>query len=461
MDESPYKKIVETQRQFFATGATKSIAFRIEQLKKLKSLIQQHENEIITVLQKDLNKSRMEAFTQEILFVLDEINFILKNLKKWAKPRKAPTPFPLMWPGRSEIVFEPYGTVLIISPWNFPFLLTLSPVIGAICAGNCVVIKPSEIASHTENFIVKLFKQNFPEKFIATIQGGPEQTQQLLKEKFDYIFYTGGSQIGKIIMEAAAKHLTPVTLELGGKSPCIVDQTADLDFTARRIAWGKLSNAGQICIAPDYLLVHESCKAQLIDALKKTIIKFYGAEPEKSSSYGRIISQKQFARLSKLLEQGNIIYGGQTKSDQLYISPSLIDGISWDNPIMQEEIFGPILPILTYDSIDTVIQKINSNPKPLALYLFSQDKKLQNKILNEVSFGGGCINDCVMQVANVNLPFGGVGFSGIGQYHGQFSFETFSHRKSIYKKTWKLDFEFLYPPYTMKKLNLVRRLMRL
>jgi aldehyde dehydrogenase (NAD+) len=453
------KKIIEAQQRYFSKGVTQSISFRIEQLKKLKSLIQQHENEILDALKKDLNKSHMEAYTQEVMLVINEIDHILKNLNKWVKPQKQSTPLSLQ-PARSKIIFEPYGSVLIISPWNYPFLLTLSPLVGAICAGNCAVIKPSEFATHSERLLVKLINQHFPHEFLTVIQGDHEETQQLLNEKFDYIFFTGGSEIGKKVMTAAAKNLIPVTLELGGKSPCIVDETANIEYAARRIIWGKMSNAGQMCIAPDYIYVHESLKAELVAALKDAIQRFYGDNPKSSNSFGRIINQKQFVRLTKLLENGHIIFGGEFDAAQRYMAPTLIDGVAWNDDIMQNEIFGPILPILTYTDINTMISTIKQHPKSLALYLFTNNKNHEKMILNQVSFGNGCVNDCVMQIANVNLPFGGVGLSGIGQYHGKFSFETFSHRKSIFKKSMKMDFDFLYPPYDLKKLNIVKKIMR-
>ena len=458
MHDRNYKTILDKQQQFFASGETLSYAFRIEQLQKLKSILSTHENEIADALKKDLNKAPMEALVNEIFLVLDEIDYIIKRLKKWMKPQSVSTPFPILWPGHSKIYSEPYGSVLIIGPWNYPFLLILSPLIGAISAGNCVVLKPSDVATHTENLLIELINHHFASHYIAAVKANTAEMQLLLQEKFDYLFFTGGTQIGKVVMEAAAKHLTPVTLELGGKSPCIVDETATLAFAARRIAWAKTTNAGQVCIAPDYLYVHRSQKDTLVKEIKTVLENYYGDNPETSDSYARIINKKHFDRLTNLMQKGNILFGGQTNPETLYIAPTLIDGVSWDDPIMQEEIFGPILPIITYDSFDEMIQLIKQKPKPLALYLFTNNKQHEEKIISHVSFGGGCINDCIMHVANMHLPFGGVGSSGMGGYHGKYSFDTFSHRKSIYKKSMLFDLKLEYPPYSERKLWWVRKL---
>lgn len=456
-----FKTAIAQQRQFFNTGKTIPVTFRLEQLNKIKSMIVDHEQEIYLALAKDLRKPQMEGFISEVYLVLDEINLILKKLKKWAAPKKVASPFPLLWPGRSEIHYQPYGCVLIIAPWNYPFLLLMSPLIGAICAGNCVIVKPSEVSPHTQDLIGSLIKQYFPPEYINVFKGGPEETGQLLLEKFDYIFFTGGTQIGKIVMEAAAKNLTPVTLELGGKSPCIVDETADLDFTARRIIWGKFMNAGQTCVAPDYLYVHQSRKDILLQKLQEVIKQFYGEDAATSPSYGRIINKKHFDNLVKLMSISKIVFGGKTNADDLYISPTLIESASWDDPIMQQEIFGPLLPILTYNSLEEVVQVVKQKPKPLALYVFSKKQENAKEILQQISFGGGCINDCLLQLVNNNLPFGGIGTSGIGGYHGRFSFETFSHAKSVYKKTMHIDFNFQYPPYTEKKFSLLKWILKL
>lgn len=457
MQEINFNLLIDKQRQFFASGATLSIPFRIEQLKKLKWLLLNNESHITDALKKDLNKAPAETIFHEILLVIKEIDFVIKHLKKWSQPKKVTTPF-FLWPGRSEIHFEPYGIVLMISPWNYPCMLLMSPLIGAMSAGNCVIVKPSEIAMHTQVLLLKLINDHFPSEYIHAVQSGPEQTQQLLQEKFDYIFFTGGTQIGKIVMEAAAKHLTPITLELGGKNPCIVDETADLDFAAQRIAWGKTINAGQVCLSPDYLYVHHSSKETLIKKIIENLKRFYGDHPEQSPDYGRIVNQHHFQRLSHFLRKGTILFGGEHDEATRYISPTLIVDISWNDPIMQEEIFGPLLPIFTYEKLEDVIHLLKPKSKPLALYLFSQNKYNKKKIVNELSFGGGCVNDCIVQIANLHLPFGGVGHSGLGHYHGKYSFDTFSHFKSLYQKSFSFSTKLEYPPYSQKKLQWLRRL---
>jgi aldehyde dehydrogenase (NAD+) len=371
------------------------------------------------------------------------------------------TPFPLLFPGKSHIYAEPYGCTLIIAPWNYPFQLILAPLIGAIAAGNCAIIKPSEIAPHTETLIKEMIAELFDPEYITTVHGGPVVTDQLLKHKFDYIFFTGGTTVGKMIMQAAAAHLTPLTLELGGKSPCIVDDTIDLDYVARRIVWSKYLNAGQTCIAPDYLLVHEKVKNLLVEKIQRQIIKNYGANPQLSESYGRIINQKHVARLQSYLTKGRIVIGGETNAEQHYIAPTVIEDITWQDPVMQDEIFGPILPILTYHSIDDVITQLSKLDKPLALYLFTKNSAVEDRIRNELSFGGGCVNDCLLHIANPNLPFGGVGSSGMNSYHGRRSFDVFSHQKSIYKKLALIDMRLEYAPYSTYKFNWLKRLINL
>jgi len=455
------ESILELQRHYFKSGTTLPVQFRLEQLTKLRNLLQTHEADIAAALNKDLHKSEMEAVVSEVLIVIEELNFIIKNLKKWVRPTKVSSPFPLCWPGRSKIYYEPYGSVLVMGAWNYPFMLIMSPLIGAMCAGNCVVVKPSEVAVHTQDLIVDLISKNFSPEYMHVFTGDPQEVSELLEEKFDYIFFTGGTQIGKVIMQAAAKQLTPVTLELGGKNPCIVDETTDLDYAARRIVWAKFLNAGQLCLAPDYLLVHHSCKNTFINKLKNTIIKFYGEDAAKSPSYCRIINKKHFDRIKHLMAKGNILYGGKSNEADLYISPTLMDGVSWDDAVLEEEIFGPVLPILTYKTQDDLIAMLKSHSKSLALYLFTKNNNLKETILNQVSYGGGCINDCVMQVANYHLPFGGVGSSGIGAYHGKYSFETFSHRKSVFTRSLLIDVNLAYPPYTSRKLLWLRRLMKL
>jgi acyl-CoA reductase-like NAD-dependent aldehyde dehydrogenase len=449
-------EIIRQQRLFFATGKTKDVSFRLEQLKVLRKTVLDNQAAILQALKADLNKPTFEAYATEI-GVLKEIDYTIKHLKSWTKPKKVAST-PEQFPSEAVIYPEPLGVVLIIAPWNYPFQLTLSPLVGAIAAGNCAILKPSELAPHTSRAIADIFQKNFDKSYIAVVEGGVETSQELLKEKFDHIFFTGGTAVGKIIMEAAAKHLTPVTLELGGKSPCIVDADINLEHTARRIAWGKFINSGQTCIAPDYLLVDKTIKKDLIENIKNCLKEFYGDRPENNPDYGRIINQKQLARLTAFLNNGEIIVGGKINPETLYIAPTLIDNVSLDAPIMQEEIFGPILPIVEYNNLSEAIGIVNSQPKPLALYLFSKNKDYQEKILRETSSGGVCINDTVMQVGIPDLPFGGVGFSGIGSYHGKASFDTFSHQKSVLKKSFLFDPKWRYAPYK-GKLDLLKKII--
>ncbi len=449
--------IVSKQRQYFRKGATKNIDFRITQLQTLKKIVIENESAIIEVLKADLNKPQFEAYASEFSSIIDEINYALKNIKNWVKAKKAAIPVFLL-PGSAQIIPEPLGVALIIGPWNYPFALNLVPLIGAIAAGNCAVVKPSEFAPHTSHLIAEIISKHFPQEYIAVIEGDVEVSQKLLQEKFDHIFFTGGTATGKIIMAAAAKHLTPVTLELGGKSPCIVDKDIDLEVAARRIAWGKFYNAGQTCIAPDYVLINQDIKVEFVGAIEKCIQEFYGENPKNSPDYGRIINHKQFSRTANLI-QGDIRIGGETNADELYISPTVIDNVSWEDAIMQDEIFAPILPIIEYTDINDVIDKINLRPKPLALYLFSKNKELQKKVLCETSSGGVCINDVIKQVSGSTLAFGGVGDSGMGSYHGKASFDTFSHYKSVVNRPFFLDAKILYAPYE-GKLNLLKKLLR-
>ncbi len=448
--------ILQKQRNFFQTGKTKDVSFRIEQLKILKQLIVENKAEIISALKADLNKPEFETYATEI-GTIKEIDYALKNLRTWAKPQKASVSWDF-FPYSAKICPEPLGVVLIISPWNYPFNLLIAPLVGAIAAGNCAIVKPSELAPHTSNICAKLIEKYFTSEYITVVEGGVETSQQLLAEKFDHIFFTGGTSVGKIVMEAAAKHLTPVTLELGGKSPCIVDSDIDIEKTVRRICWGKFINAGQTCIAPDYLLINKNIKNDLLAEIKKCLQKFYGDNPETSPDFARIIHPKHFDRLVNLLQSGEILIGGNTNKENLYIAPTVIDKVNWEDAVMQEEIFGPILPVLEYDDISEAINQINFRPKPLALYLFTNNKNLQKQVLESTSSGGVCINDTVMQVGVSSLPFGGVGDSGIGSYHGKASFDTFSHYKSVLKNSFWLDLNWRYAPY-LGKLPLLKRII--
>lgn len=450
-----FNLILLKQRNFFASNKTKDINFRKKQLKKLYYVVKKYEKKLLDALNKDLNKSEFEAYMSEVGFVLSEIRYIEKNLKKWSKAKKVRTPL-TQFPGKSYIYSEPYGVCLIISPWNYPFQLTIAPLVGAIAAGNCAIIKPSEYSFNTSKIISMIIKECFDDKYISVIEGGGEVSQSLLKQKFDYIFFTGSEFVGKIVMEAAAKHLTPVTLELGGKSPCIVDGTAKLKLAAKRIIWGKFLNCGQTCVAPDYLLVAKSVKDELINYLKIYINQLF---PFPNEYYPKIINKKHYNRLLSLMDSGTIIIGGKGRSDFNQIEPTILDNVSWDSKIMHEEIFGPILPIITFDTISGVIEKIKNRPKPLALYVFTNSKNNEQLILNNISYGGGCINDTIVHLASPYLPFGGVGNSGIGSYHGKASFDTFSHYKSIMKRPNRLDINLRYPPFN-KPLNILKKFLK-
>lgn len=434
------------QRKFFSEGRTHSLAFRRRQLLALQNAIVKYEPKLLAALKIDLNKAAFEAYETEIGIALEEISFTLKHLTAWAKPKRRPTPL-MHFPSSSFLYSEPYGCVLIMSPWNYPFLLTITPLIGAIAAGNCSVIKPSEYAPNTADVMGRLLHEIFPSYYVDVVRGGRKANQTLLNERFDYIFFTGSVHVGKLVMEAAAKHLTPVTLELGGKSPCIVDETANIKLAAKRIVWGKFLNAGQTCVAPDYIFVHKNVKDTLIRAMKRYIDKFYYCAESLSSDYPRIVSQKHFERLCGLLESGHVICGGHPYPDTIQIAPTLMDQVTWDSAVMQEEIFGPVLPILEYDDFGNMLTQVRSHEKPLALYLFTTDKMHENMVLSTVSFGGGCINDTIIHLSNPHLPFGGVGNSGMGQYHGIESFRAFSHEKSIIRKSNMVDIPLRYPPY--------------
>ena len=440
---------IQKQRGFFFTHKTKDITFRLEMLKKLERSINTYEGKIIQALHDDLKKSAYEAYMSEIGMVKAELSFHLKHLKSWAKPRRVRTTI-LNFISSSFIYPEPYGVVLIISPWNYPFNLLLTPLIGAISAGNCVILKPSVHSPNSSAVIEELITQTFEEEYISIFKDEERLNRSLREDKYDYIFYSGNPFFGKKIMEAASKHLTPVTLELGGKSPCIVDREAHIDYSARRIAWGKFLNAGQSCVAPDYLFAQKDIKKTLTEALKKYIKLFYGENPEENPDFSRIINDKHFERLCGLMEKGTKLTGGDTKKETCYVSPTIIDDVNPEDPIMQEEIFGPLLPVLEYNTLDEAISFINSRPKPLALYFFSQNRKKQKMVLNQTSFGGGCINDTIVHIAGPYLPFGGIENSGMGVYHGKATYDVFSHKKSILKKSNLVDIRLRYPPYKGK-----------
>lgn len=449
--------IQSAHRRFFASGVTLSVEFRRQQLIALRNAIRRYERELLQAIHADLHKPQLEGFLGEIRLVTDEIDYAHKHLPRWIKPERVPTPLLLM-PARTQVYSQPFGTVLMISPWNYPFMLLFSPLVGVIAAGNTAVLKPSELSVHTADVIRRLVADTFAPEYVTTVQGDGTVAQSLLEREWDYIFFTGGTEIGRSVAIAAARHLTPCTLELGGKSPCIVDNTVDLTIAARRIAWGKFYNAGQSCIAPDYAFVHADCEEQFLEALREEIITMYGNNPLHSPDYGRIINERHFMRINRYLSDGVLYHGGETQPDNLYIAPSIIRHPSTDSPVMKEEIFGPVLPILTYRDINTVLQFINERPKPLALYIFSGNTRLQQDILRRTSAGGTTINDTLLHISTPHAPFGGISTSGIGAYHGKYSFATFSHRRTVVTKpTWG-DIRLRYPPYR-DRFRWIRRLL--
>lgn len=456
-DKEAVQQLLAAQRAYFASGQTKELKFRKTQLLKLKKMLIEHEDAIIEVLHKDLGKHEFEAYATEIGFVLVELDKTLAKLNKWAKPQKVKTP-PFLYVASSSVQAEPYGNILIIAPWNYPVQLMIAPLIGALAAGNTAILKPSEFSVHTSALLADLLNKTFDANYVKVVEGAVEETQALLQEKFDYIFFTGSTKVGSIVYQAAAKHLTPVTLELGGKSPCIVDHDVHLDYTAKRIVWGKFINVGQTCIAPDYLLVDQKIMPALIEKLKYYIHKFFGEDPQQSDALGRIINHRHFDRLLSYLEDGTIIEGGQHDRDNRYIAPTLVVDVSKDAKIMQNEIFGPILPIFPYGNLKEAVDLINQGDKPLALYLFTKNKKKVDMVLEQTSAGGVTINDTLMHITNAALPFGGVGASGIGAYHGQHSFDLFSHKKPILHRSFLVEEPVRYAPYKLKR-NWLRKLM--
>ena len=450
--------VIERQKQYFRTGETRSVSFRKEQLIKLREAVLRFEPQLLAALKEDLNKSEQEAYTTEIGIVLSEIRTALRYVRRWSKPERARTPM-THFGASSRIVPEPYGTTLIIGPWNYPVNLMLVPVVSAIAAGNTIVMKPSEMAPATSRALAALVRETFRPEYATLIEGEASVSTELLKRPFDHIFFTGSPQVGRIVMEAAAKQLIPVTLELGGKSPCIVHKDARLSLAAKRVVYGKLTNAGQTCVAPDYLLVHREAKAALLKEIESIVETFYGQDPIRDPDYGRIVNERHYRRLLGYLADGRIAYGGQTDDASLKIAPTLLEDVSPNSKVMREEIFGPILPVLEYESTEELLSIVRENPKPLALYVFSENKQFQQDIIREVPFGGGCVNDTLMHLGTPYLPFGGVGTSGIGSYHGEHGFRTFSHYKSVLKQTSRFDFPFRYPK-AKNGLSIIRKLLR-
>lgn len=449
--------IVKAQKDFFNSNKTKDVSFRIAQLKKLKQGIKENENNLYNAIFKDFKKSKFETYTTELSIIYHELDIAIANVKRWSKRIKVATNLSNL-PAKSFIIPEPLGTTLVIAPWNYPIQLAFAPAIAAMAAGNTVIIKPSEITQHCSKIIVKIINSIFENKYLAVVQGGITETTLLLKQKFDKIFFTGSTVVGKIVYQAAAKNLTPVILELGGKSPTFVLEDCHIKITAKRIVWAKFLNAGQTCIAPDYLLVHHRIEAQLLTAIKNEITKYY-QKKSISENFNCIVNENHFKRLSELIPKENIFFGGQTIEENRYISPTIVTKVTFKDPLMQDEIFGPILPVLTFTNLDDAIALVKENEKPLACYIYGKNKQHINKILNELSFGSGAINESVMHLTNSNLPFGGVGASGFGSYHGKFGFEAFSHYKSILSKPTWFELPLKYAPYSIKKLKILKKLL--
>lgn len=453
------KQLVERQRKFFATQRTHSIAFRLQALERLEQGILDMEQEIYHALKEDLNKSSFESYMAEVGMTLAELRFVKKRLKRWSMKRPVLTPA-AQFPAVSFTMAEPYGVVLIMSPWNYPFMLCMEPLVGAIAAGNCCVLKPSAYSAATSAVIVKLIKKVFPSRYVTVVEGGRKENAELLDQHFDYIFFTGGVTVGKLVMEKASQNLTPVSLELGGKSPCIIDATADISMAAKRLVFGKFLNSGQTCVAPDYVMVQDTVEKELVNQVRYWIGKMYGTDPLANPDYPKIINEKHFQRILGLIEGQEVVAGGQADSETKQIAPTVLAHVRPDAPIMQEEIFGPVLPILTFRGLSEVKKIIASHGKPLALYLFTTDARTEKQILGHISYGGGCVNDTIIHLATSRMGFGGVGGSGMGAYHGKSSFETFSHRKSIVKKANWLDIPIRYQPYNAVKEKLLHVFLR-
>ena len=446
MEKEQINQLLDKQRQYFYSGATLDLDFRISALKRLRASIRKHEDQIHAALKKDLGKSNFESYMCETGLVLSEITHMLKNIRSYAKEQAVPTPL-AQFHSHSFRKPSPYGVVLIMSPWNYPFLLTIEPLVDAIAAGNTVILKPSAYSPATSEVIRLLIHECFDEKYVATVTGGRAENTHLLSLHFDYIFFTGSQSVGKEVMRKASEHLTPVTLELGGKSPCIVDKSANIKLAAKRIVFGKYLNCGQTCVAPNYIYCHREVKDELLKQIQKQIRKQFGKSPLDNKNYGKIISEKHFNRIQNLIDPAKVICGGNACPETLQIEPTVMDQVTFEDAVMQEEIFGPVMPVLTFDSIEEVIRKVNSMAHPLALYIFAQNKAICEKVTSECGFGGGCINDVIIHLATSEMPFGGFGESGMGSYHGQKGFETFSHYKSIVdKKTW-IDLPMRYQPY--------------
>lgn len=455
---NPIPSLAERARAYFRSEATRGYEFRRQKLLALRHAMEANEQLMFDALKSDLGKPLHEAYPAEVGIVYEELTFTLKHLKSWMKPERRGTPF-LLWPSTGHRYAEPLGTALIISPWNYPLQLALSPLVGAIAAGCNIVLKPSELAPKSADVLERICRQAFPDEgYVSVVQGGIEESQALLAEKWDVVFFTGSTRVGQVVMEAAAKHLTPTILELGGKSPCLIDENTDLTTTARRVAWGKAYNSGQTCIAPDYVLVHQNVKQAFIDAYGTALRDFFGPDASKSPDYGRIINAHHFNRLQGLMKGGRVVLGGQSDPETRFIAPTLLTDVDLSHPLMHEEIFGPLLPVIEVADLKAAIRFVNERPKPLALYVFSRDAAKTEEVLQRVSAGGAVVNDAIIHVATTTLPFGGVGASGTGAYHGKASFDAFSHFKSVIKKPFLFDMKVRYPPYKTP-LSVLKRLM--
>lgn len=459
MTAEEIKKLTEEQRRFFETGATLELSYRIQALKRLKACIKKREEEILAALKKDLGKSRTEGYMCEVGLTLSEIGFMLSHIRRYAAEKRVHTPL-AQFPSRSYVKPSPYGVTLVMSPWNYPFLLTMEPLADALAAGNTVILKPSAYSPHTGKVIAQIVEECFDKKLVAVVTGGRAENTCLLQQHFDYIFFTGSQAVGKEVMTRASEHLTPVTLELGGKSPCLVDKTADLSLAAKRIVFGKFLNCGQTCVAPDYVYCDKAVKEELLREIQKQILRQFGPNPLDNPDYGKIINRKHFDRLCRLIKRENVVAGGQVRETSLQIAPTVMQDMTFSDAVMQEEIFGPLMPVLTYDSLEEAIERIRTLPHPLALYLFTKSRKNAKKVMACCGFGGGCINDTVIHLATSEMGFGGFGESGMGSYHGKAGFLTFSHQKSIVDKKLWLDLPMRYQPYRKIYDGLIRLFLR-
>ena len=459
MNTSNIDAIVASQQAYFRSGATASVSLRLLKLVELKEAIEKYEEEIVLALKEDLGKSKSESYMCEIGMVLSEIRYMLRHTRSYAQKHRAPTPL-AQFAASSYRLPCPYGTVLIMSPWNYPFLLTLDPLVDAIAAGNTAVVKPSAYSPATSRILEKIISEVFPKEYVAVVTGGRKENAHLLEQKFDMVFFTGSQAVGKEVLRRCAEHLTPAVLELGGKSPCIVDESAKISLAAKRIVFGKYLNCGQTCVAPDYILCHKDIREELIGEIKKQIRIQFGDNPLDNPNYGKIISEKHFRRLVGLIDPEKVVAGGEWEEETLRIAPTVMDGVSWEDPVMQEEIFGPVLPILTFDRFEDIFSLLAPRPKPLALYIFSEDRDRIETVTRSCNFGGGCVNDCIIHLATSDMPFGGVGESGMGAYHGKAGFDAFSHYKSIVdKKTW-MDLPMRYQPYNKFGDMLIRMFLK-